>query len=561
MTPCILAGRSIRVILLMLAAALSASCSGSIGPEMAGPGEPPSPSGNGLPAPTPPGGGTTTPPGGGTTTPPTPAIPGDSACGVPAVVALEPRRLTRAEITNTLAEAFGVAIDPQTLPEDASVSGFSANRGQEMGTAEAEQLFDVMMVAAKGAAGKVTLDLGCALSDATCVGRFIDRWGRRLYRRALTTDEQTRVRAFVTNNVGRWGATEALPLVLAGMLTAPQFLHVIEQGRTVAGARTLTPEELATRWALTLFQAAPAPELIDTVSRGDTETAEGRKALLGTMVRNPSARRGFGQFHLEWLELVELNGDRGVAPWNETVATRAKEEVRTLAADAVVGGATFGDLMTTRQGLVDPAMAGLYGVTAPAGTQLTPVTLGPERAGLLSRLAFLVSFSDNTGTTIVRRGHAVRERVLCTTLPDPPPDADLSIKDRVGNAMCSGCHALMDPIGGGFQRYDIVGRYRADVMPSSPPEVRVAGDLVATDPAVGPFDDVSTLGAHFAQSPGARDCYTTMLLRYALRAGPQGWHTCAARNALRALPPTATIESMVVALLASDTYRSLPAIP
>jgi hypothetical protein len=482
-------------------------------------------------------------------------------CEIGAPAAVVPRRLTRAELSNTLEDAFGVTVEAKALPQDSDVGGFSGNRGQALAVSEVEILFEAMMDVSRRGAGAVAKDLGCALSEGSCVDRFLDRWGRRLFRRTLSGEERDRLRAFVNATVTKWGPSEALPLVLAGMLTAPQFLHVIEGGRVQGGVRIATPEELVTRWALALFQSAPTPALLEAAARGETETPEGRAAILRAMLRDPKAKRGIGQFHIEWIEVDALEGDKDAKlfpMWNDAVADRAKDEVRALASDVLAGGAGFAELMTSRKAVVDQSLGGLYGATVPQGSRLAPVVLGPERAGILSRAAFLAL--DVHGAEVVTRGYVVRVNMLCDDLPPPPADVDQTIPDRVANPTCSPCHRLMDSIGFGFEAYDGIGRYQPISKPSGASVVHPGG-IDASDPVVGTFEGLPALGARLAASPRAQHCYMTTLLRYSLRTGSEPWQGCAAAKALEGLPENASLESMIVALLAGDTYRAVGTTP
>jgi hypothetical protein len=74
--------------------------------------------------------------------------------------------------------------------------------------------------------------------------------------------------------------------------------------------------------------------------------------------------------------------------------------------------------------------------------------------------------------SVVHRGIAIRENLLCTPIEPPPPDVMPTVlppaegttaRDRFKaheTGTCAGCHAQMDPIGLAFENFDGLGRYR-----------------------------------------------------------------------------------------------------
>ena len=78
-------------------------------------------------------------------------------------------------------------------------------------------------------------------------------------------------------------------------------------------------------------------------------------------------------------------------------------------------------------------------------------------------------------TSPVRRGKFVLNRMLCTNIPPPPPDAvpdipsldpSKTLRQQMAehrtNPSCAACHDTMDPIGYAFEHFDGAGKYRND---------------------------------------------------------------------------------------------------
>ena len=198
-------------------------------------------------------------------------------------------------------------------------------------------------------------------------------------------------------------------------------------------------------------------------------------------------------------------------------------------------GATMADLHTTRAGFPSAAVAGLYGSASSDGA--SPVELGEERAGILTRAALL--YSADPETSPVHRGLRVMESLVCLSVPPPspssiPPDSIVPPAfdpnktarerwaDQTGEQPCAGCHNQINAYGFAFEGYDTLGRSRSEeevidpdtqmVVNTLPVDSRVTVDLgnrslVSVDGAVG-------LSAAVAEHAAARDCFSRQWLRF-----------------------------------------------
>ena len=145
-------------------------------------------------------------------------------------------------------------------------------------------------------------------------------------------------------------------------------------------------------------------------------------------------------------------------------------------------------------------------------------------AGLFTQGAFLATHAKANQTSPVHRGKFVRERLFCTP-PDPPPpdiivrppvvDPTSSTRERfaahTADPRCSGCHALMDPIGFAFEHYDATGRYRE--LDGGKP-VDASGELTETD-VDRALDGVPSLAAALVESEEVQSCVARQWFRYA----------------------------------------------
>jgi len=141
------------------------------------------------------------------------------------------------------------------------------------------------------------------------------------------------------------------------------------------------------------------------------------------------------------------------------------------------------DLLTTQAGFFNSRLAALYPeVTYPNGapTSLTTFVQGTwpaseERIGLLSDPSYFWAQSDPAANSIVKRGKAIHDDVICDD-PLPPPvdlstpmaqaviakgDSEVTKSDaRMSTPPCQGCHTQMDPYSRVLQHFGPVGEYR-----------------------------------------------------------------------------------------------------
>lgn len=148
--------------------------------------------------------------------------------------------------------------------------------------------------------------------------------------------------------------------------------------------------------------------------------------------------------------------------------------------------------------------------------------LPPERAGLLTRAGILAVYAKPIDTSPTTRGLFVRQRLLCETIPAPPPGVPTELpppsediatnRERVEAHMtdpsCAGCHQFIDPLGLALEHFDGIGKYRED-HDGAP--LDVTGDLDGMA-----FDGAVELGKLLASDPRIPRCAVRQLSRFAL---------------------------------------------
>lgn len=449
------------------------------------------------------------------------------------------RRLTADQYRRTVTDLLGpevvvtARLDPDRpiggLREVGTSYGSTSARGVEAFEQSALDLAGQAMASPELRRGLLPCDGDI---DHACVESFVRRFGRRAYRRPLTEAEVERLTALAAHATDVLGnPAEALELVLAAILQSPHFLWRVEVGepdpRDADGVR-LTGYEIATRLAYFLWATAPDEVLLDAAGTGELHDPDGLAAQVERMLESPRAREGVRALFADAFELYRV--DEAVKDptlfvhAHPDLGASAREETLRVIEDLVFErDGDWRGLLTAEHSFVDRRLAALYGVRAPAPDGFGEVSLGPplNRRGLLGHASTAMLHSHATSTSATLRGRFVRKVLLCGDIPPPPVNVDTSIpepsgdaptlRDRVhehlDNPACAGCHAQMDPIGLGLERYDAVGRFR-ETDHGAPIDPGGELDGVA-------FRDELELGSAVAEHPAFGPCLVRTVWRYA----------------------------------------------
>ena len=267
-------------------------------------------------------------------------------------------------------------------------------------------------------------------------------------------------------------------------MLSPQALFVVDRagpGAAGAGNARLDAYSLASRLSFFLWTAGPDDELLRAAENGELDTEAGLAKAVDRMLASPRLETGMRAFFDDMLrfdDLAVLAKDPGIYPTfgAETVGDAREQTLRTLVDHLLVKKRDYRDLFTTRETFVSPPLAVIYDVAAPPGWSSYTSPDGSPRAGLLTQVSFLAAHAHPGRSSPTLRGKALRELLLCQTVPRPPPNVDFSLledansrlataRERLDlhrtNPVCAGCHKITDPIGLAFEHFDGAGQYRA----------------------------------------------------------------------------------------------------
>jgi hypothetical protein len=460
------------------------------------------------------------------------------------------RRLTRAEIENTIVDVFpqiaatygGVKLGPDPLSSlkftnDASVLVVGDETAKEiLKTAK-----DVAALVTASSTLSAVLPCSTGAADQTCAGTFVDTYGTRLYRHALSADERTELVNYYASVAGRSNFTMGIKWTLIAMLQAPDFLYRPEIGDA---SGQLSPDEIASELSYTFGGTAPSAALAAKASSGALASPDSLVQEAIALQQTPKGHEVLETFFREWTGYEKVLGTvKDAAPNFNTVQTSMVGETQRFIDEVVfTSGGNVKDLLTAKYTFVDSTLAAFYGF----GGQPTAFTKVDRPAnwstGLLAQGSILAGTSHPTMTSPVFRGLLVYANLLCNARPKPPPVVPTidsagpanTTRERFQNVHaqpgCAECHATFEPFGYAFEFFDETGRYRAN-------EKGFPIDASATATLGGgatlSFDGLDDLATKLAAMPVVTDCVSGLLATYAFGGG--GGQLCLAEEARAAL--------------------------
>lgn len=368
-------------------------------------------------------------------------------------------------------------------------------------------------------------------ADRACAREFLLPVGRLLYRRPL--DKQT-ADAVVAKSVEAADQLHdfygGLAVALEGLLMSPQALFVADRADpdpARPGVGRLDGYSLASRLSLFLWNAAPDDELLRAAEKGELDTPAGLARTVDRMLASPRLETGMRAFFDDMLrfdDLAVLAKDPGIYPvfGAETLADAREQTLRTLVDQLLVRKLDYRDLFTSRDTFITPSLAVIYGVATPPGWTAYTSPAASPRAGLLTQVSFLAAHAHPGRSSPTLRGKALRELLLCQTVPRPPPNVDFSLledansslktaRERLdlhqSNPVCAGCHKITDPIGLAFEHFDGAGQYRATERGAP---IDVSGALDGKK-----FDDLAGLSVAMRDHPQLGACLVKRIYGWA----------------------------------------------
>jgi hypothetical protein len=451
-----------------------------------------------------------------------------------ALLSTRVRLLNNVEYDNTVTALLRDTSGPaRTFPAPDPQSGFSNNGAQTVTDLNASAYDGAAQTLAHAAVQNLSALLPCSTSagqEASCASQFISSFGPRAFRRPLTTDDVAGLQGVYDTARAHGGDfTAGIEMVLYAMLSSASFLYVPELGMDgPSGSEVeLGPYEKASALSYFLLGAPPDDTLMAAAANNGLETPDQLEAQSRRLLHDVRAHAQALRFFTEWFEIGPSTKDATVYPDYRTLSPSFLLETPALIDDVVFNGdGRLQTLLEANYTFVDGALNTFYGLPGSlSGTGLTKVSLaGTSRIGVLTHGSWLSRHSDATMSSPIKRGVFVRRRLLCESLPPPPPGLNVTPPQKsdvkttrqlfdahISNPSCSGCHNLIDPVGNGFEAFDGEGGYRTT---ENGQPIDASGELTQTLDANGAFNGVPELVRRLVQSVEVRECFARMLFRF-----------------------------------------------
>lgn len=366
----------------------------------------------------------------------------------------------------------------------------------------------------------------------TSAATFIRNFGRRAYRRDLTSAEESTYGTLFSSAATIFNSGNAFAdgaqLVIETMLKSPYFIYRIEAG---AAGQQLSGYEVASKLSFLLRNTTPDNTLLDAAKGGSLNTVDAIATQTQTLLDAMPAREVFQRFHAELFEIdryLAMEKDMTVFPkFNATMAADLEAADVQLFDYLYNQGLGFKDLLSTQVAFVNQNTAPLYGMTA-SGTAFKQVMLGADRPGYFTRAGFLAYFGTLREPDPIRRGVGIIRGIFGAADFSPPPGvmipplpdfvAGQTNRQRVNAATGPGtcgesCHGkFINPLGFAFENFDAIGQTRT--MDHGQP-LDTKGEYPFAD-GVKSFDGAPALMALLAAQPQTHQTYAAHLAEFVL---------------------------------------------
>ncbi|HXJ19206.1 MAG TPA: DUF1592 domain-containing protein [Polyangia bacterium] len=510
--------------------------------------------------------------------------------GIPATTQF--RRLLNTQYDATVRDLLGVT--SVTAPEGTGVpsSVLYADFDGPM-VSDAWRIYqDVGSAIATQVMGSSTLKsnfITCDPSASGCLQQTIQTFGRKAFRRALTTDEVTRFQA-LGSGTPTGTPTEVATATLFAFLVDPSFLYIEETNTTPVTSSTgvaalgLSSTEVAARLSYMIWGTTPDATLSTAADMNQLQTASQILSQAQRMVGVANKTSGqLSAFHDHWVQMDNsgqhwwhIDHDTTMFPLYSLADRPAYQAEMDQFFATVAQTGTYKDLFKSNVGFVDQDMAKIYGVTAsnaPAnGTSSTTQVMldANQRPGFMTRLGFLSSYSHYNDTSPILRGAFMVIYMLGVNVPPPPPGAAMTPqpagtymtnRDKV-NALvtmsgtsCAGCHVnVINPPGYVMENFNSIGQWQT--VDQLGGQIDATADVDFGDGNPVHVTSVGQLMDGIANSSAGQATYAQYWVAYGYGRGANPQDQCVADTiATKVATGTYPIINILTDLTQSDQFR------
>ena len=417
--------------------------------------------------------------------------------------------------------------------------------------------------------------INCDAAQATCLMTTIQTFGRKAFRRPLTTAEVTSFMRF--NSLTPKGtANEVAESILYAFLASPSFIMLPELAQEKEGTFTkLNSHEVAARMSFLFWNSVPDDMLSTAADGGQLATKEQIRAQAIRLLQSPKAAAVASSFHRYYADISPSthwvnNTQHTIRNFTAATYSAAMAELDAFFGEIVLNGGTFKDLFTSPVGFVTRETAPIYGVTSTATTPTKMSLDATKRPGFLTRVGFLSTFSHEDTSSPILRGAFISGRVLAIP-PGTPDPSFLGMKPPAGNyktnreatealtnmGACAACHpARVNPPGFVLERFDAVGAWQ-DTDPLGGPINSTAEVLFSLSPETKKtISTPAELMAEIATMPNAQRLYAQQWVAFATGRGQNSNDACVVDQLSTGLAQSGyTVATMMADYTQVDSFR------
>lgn len=503
------------------------------------------------------------------------------------------RRLTRFEYNNAVRDLFGDtsnpadSLPPETIGRIGNVFGNDADLLSVSGNLASSWGSVAEGVAARAtgtpeALGKLAPCAAGATPDDACARTVIQNVAQRAYHRDLLPAEIDSFLTLAKATQGTGPFSAGISAVIEAVLQGPEFLYRVELGAPAAdapGLRRPTADEIAARLSFLFWGTLPDEALRNAAKSGALNTREGIKAQAQLMVEDQRARPVVTFFFDNLLPisgLTNLARDKTRFPvYDKVFAAALREETQQFLQHQIFDAdspGTWRSALTADYTYANETLAPFYGMTGVTGQEFRKVPLPDttKRLGLITQAGIMTGTITTNESNPVLRGSFIINKLMCRNIQlptDPTILAMVKIPEGVTGAtarerftahrqqaVCAGCHALIDPVGFSFENFDPIGQWREQ---ENGVTIDASGSVPGVDGSTnGPVELVRKL----ATAEAVDTCFAQHWMEFGYGKTLGAEDACVQSQVNSAfLASGGNIKQLLVGLTQSDAFLYMPA--
>jgi len=279
----------------------------------------------------------------------------------------------------------------------------------------------------------------------------------------------------------------------------------------------------------------PDAALLTLAESGTLDTVKGLQDSVERLTNGPDGMDGLGRFFTTWLSFDKVeNTEKDPSTYglySPELPKAWRSSLDLFLKEILTNTPTVKALLSSSTVFLNSRMkfyASPYSESTIGDVFVKQDFAQTRRGGLLTQPGYLAFKALHDGSSPVRRGIFILDKLLCE--PPPPPPADraivpppvsktLTTRQRFDihktDPTCASCHRIIDPVGYTFENFDGLGVWRD--TENGQPIIASGGVSESEDPSVvGANDTLDVMLQKVANSRKVHDCIAGEVYRYAM---------------------------------------------